>query len=186
MRFRLLEGLHEMNDPTTGQPVIYQKGAIIETDTDLVGRFNSPGMPSQKFERLHDDPVAAAAQAGFNTAFSDPLQHSLQRQQGESLEDYRKRLDAALKAEQDKESAAAGAIVAKPTNVDSLRSSKSTSPATTPTPAHVAVDHGATLDSMSFDELKKLAAEEEVDVASCKNKAEALKTLKAALNLRSR
>ncbi len=48
-RFRLLRGVH---GDKNGK---YKKGDIIETETDLVEKFNADGFPA-KFQRLEDTP----------------------------------------------------------------------------------------------------------------------------------
>lgn len=60
MKFKLLHGFHSHGGTT------YKPGSFIESDIDLVKRFNSPG--SRKFERIQaaDPEVEQAAKAGFN------------------------------------------------------------------------------------------------------------------------
>lgn len=63
MKFRILRGMHSDNDPIDKSRRIYlgKNGDIIETDTNLVQRFNVDGFPpkfvqvSESEERKHSD-----------------------------------------------------------------------------------------------------------------------------------
>ena len=51
MRFKLLSGVHTEGHQETYKQ--YERGDVIETDVDLVKKFNRPG--STKFERVEDN-----------------------------------------------------------------------------------------------------------------------------------
>lgn len=72
MRFKVLSGKHAQKDKD-GKVVVYRQGDIVETNSDLVAKFNSPN--AVKFERVEDGPTVQQRPA--SAAQPTPAQPSL-------------------------------------------------------------------------------------------------------------
>lgn len=187
-QYRLLEGGHIETDPETGKTRTFNKGDVFHSDLDLCKRFNARGMMG-KFELIADHrsspdhPFLSQPAPGETQEEFETRQLRLRAGSGQALQPMQAAPSQENKTPEvtlssGKVLTPAG-IQQKPTQQQKPSSSpRATTAPTKPTGSSLpSTDVADTYNAMTVDELKKYAAEEEIEFGPAARKEDMVKIL---------